>query len=76
MPEGELSEEINESFDVQTRLPNYRTKRSAVEFLMIRNNQLSKRFVTAQYHVAPMLAPENETGSRQGFDALFSRNSR
>jgi hypothetical protein len=59
--ERELFEEIIEILDGQTCLSNNCAKRAAVELLMIRDNQLCKRIITAKDHVASLLAPEKET---------------
>jgi len=70
------SQQVNEALDGDTRLPQNRAKGSAIQLLVIGNDDLRERFIAAKNDVTRLLATYVKTGTRQRVNALATRNPR
>jgi len=73
LADGDSSEKSDELLDAKSRLAKDRAERSAIELAMIGYDELRERLVTAQNHVARLLAANQEPGARERVNALTAR---
>ena len=71
-----LLQQPQELFDREIRLANDRAKGSAIQLLVIGDNQLAERLGAPKDHVASFLSPYYKSSSRQSIDTGSPRDTR
>ncbi len=69
---GELTQQIDEVFHRNGRTAQDRPQSSSIQFLVIGNHHLGKRFIAAKNHVASFLAAQSKARLPQRPHAVAS----
>jgi len=70
------SHQPHEFLDGHPRLSNDRPERPAIQFLMVRYDELRERIIAPHNDVASLLSDDNEPGPSKRFDAFLTGDAR